>query len=69
MAFVTHGGLLSVTEAVFHGVPMVGIPIFGDQRMNVARCVQKGIAVHLPFQELSGETLREALVEILDNPK
>ncbi|KAJ8928777.1 hypothetical protein NQ314_018635 [Rhamnusium bicolor] len=45
VGFITHGGLLSVTEAVFYGVPMVGIPIFGGQRMNVARCVQKGIAV------------------------
>ncbi|KAJ8928774.1 hypothetical protein NQ314_018632, partial [Rhamnusium bicolor] len=68
VGFITHGGLLSVTEAVFYGVPMVGIPIFGDQRMNVARCVQKGIAVHLPFQKLSYETLSQSLKEILDNP-
>uniref|UniRef100_V5H0N4 UDP-glucuronosyltransferase n=1 Tax=Anoplophora glabripennis TaxID=217634 RepID=V5H0N4_ANOGL len=67
VAFVTHGGLLSVTEAVFHGVPMVGIPIFGDQRMNVARCVRKGIAVHLPFQELTAFNLHQALVKVLEN--
>lgn len=34
-AYVSHGGLLSTTEAVYHGVPIVGMPIFGDQRMNI----------------------------------
>lgn len=29
--FVTHGGLLSCTEAILRGKPIVGIPIFGDQ--------------------------------------
>ncbi|KAJ8954699.1 hypothetical protein NQ318_011392 [Aromia moschata] len=69
VAFVTHGGLLSTTEAVFYGVPMVGIPIFGDQKMNVARSVQKGIAVYLPFKGLSEVTLYGAISEILNNPK
>ncbi|KAJ8980274.1 hypothetical protein NQ317_005132 [Molorchus minor] len=69
VGFITHGGMLSTTEAIFYGVPMVGIPIFGDQKLNVARSVEKGIAVHLPFKKLSETTLTEALVEILDNPK
>ncbi|XP_018563256.1 UDP-glucuronosyltransferase 2B7-like [Anoplophora glabripennis] len=69
VAFITHGGLLSSTEAVHHGVPMIGIPIFGDQKMNVAKSVQKQIAVHLPFKELSEESLSAALQEVLKNPK
>lgn len=61
--------MLSNIESIHYGVPMVGIPIVGDQKMNVARSVQKGIAVHLPFQELSEESLSAALKEILNNPK
>ena len=29
--FVTHGGLLSTQKALFHKVPLVGMPISNDQ--------------------------------------
>jgi UDP:flavonoid glycosyltransferase YjiC (YdhE family) len=32
--FVTHGGLLSCTESIVRGKPIVGIPIFGDQMVS-----------------------------------
>jgi glucuronosyltransferase len=33
--FVTHGGLLSCTESIYRGKPVVGIPIFGDQMVDL----------------------------------
>lgn len=66
--FITHGGLLSVTEAIFYGVPMIGIPIFGDQKMNLARASRQGIVQVIPFQELTEERLLSAITEVLNDP-
>jgi len=37
--FVTHGGQMSLQEAITRGVPLVGIPVFADQRPNMVRAV------------------------------
>lgn len=67
-AFISHGGLLSTTESVYHGVPIVGIPIFGDQKMNIAKAVKQGYALSLPFQEITEESLGNAINEVINNP-
>ncbi|KAK4876032.1 hypothetical protein RN001_012454 [Aquatica leii] len=67
--FITHGGLLSTTEAVYHGVPLLGLPIFGDQMLNIANAVTAGYAVALPFQKFTVNNFRNALNEALYNPK
>ncbi|XP_044265189.1 uncharacterized protein LOC123011680 [Tribolium madens] len=67
--FISHGGMLSTIEAVFHGVPIIGIPIFGDQRKNIDDCVGKGFAIKLELSDLNEETFSKAIKEILDNSK
>ncbi|RVE44214.1 hypothetical protein evm_011113 [Chilo suppressalis] len=42
--FITHGGLLSLTEAIHFGVPVIGVPMFADQFSNIDRAVGKGFA-------------------------
>lgn len=66
--FVTHGGLLSTTESIYFGVPVVGIPVFGDQQMNMAIAQNKGFGLTIDLPTLSGTTLRSAIKEILGNP-
>lgn len=68
-AFITHGGMLGTTEGFYHGVPMIGIPIFGDQPVNVARNVHQGFAVRLDRTNLTEESVSWALQEVLTNPK
>lgn len=45
--FVTHHGLNSTHEAIFHQVPMVSCPFFWDQPSLAARCGAFGLAAHL----------------------
>jgi len=44
-AFVTHGGNNSVNEALAAGVPMLALPVGGEQRDNAARVVYLGVGV------------------------
>lgn len=55
--FITHGGLLSGQEAMYYGIPVVGIPVFGDQRMNVQRAVQEGYGVMLSIKNITKEAV------------
>lgn len=67
-AFITHGGLGGNTEAVYHGVPMVGIPLFADQKTNIDNAVKAGYAVRISYDDITQETVDKALEEILNNP-
>ncbi|XP_063703611.1 UDP-glycosyltransferase UGT5-like [Culicoides brevitarsis] len=66
-AYVTHGGLLSTTEAVYHGVPIIGIPIFGDQRTNINKFIKRGIAVKLDYENLSAASLSSTINSVIDD--
>ncbi|KAJ3642472.1 hypothetical protein Zmor_025257 [Zophobas morio] len=67
--FITHGGLLSTTETVYFGVPVLAIPVYGDQKLNAQTAVSNGFGLVLPYKELNERTLREKLDELLNNPK
>ena len=66
---MTHGGLLSTQEVFYHGVPIVGIPIIIDQRLNTARTVAAGLGVKLDFQNVTSQSMLWAMNKVLDNPK
>ena len=51
--FITHMGANSMHEGLFHGVPLVGIPFFGDQPGNTRRVVGLDAGVLLPREEIS----------------
>ncbi|CAB0019577.1 unnamed protein product [Nesidiocoris tenuis] len=67
--FVTHGGLLSMMEAVHFGVPLVGIGVFGDQRKNVEFMNAAGFGVGLDVHDLKEPTISKAINEVLNDPK
>ena len=60
--FITQGGLQSTDEAITAGVPVIGIPMLGDQWYNVER-----YEYHKIGQGLHMETLTEK--EVIDTVK
>ncbi|KAJ8954694.1 hypothetical protein NQ318_011387 [Aromia moschata] len=69
--FVTQGGLLSNTESVYHGVPMLVIPVYGDQHHNARLAMKYEYSLTLPYKdpEFSEEKISYLLNELLHNPK
>ncbi|XP_058461493.1 UDP-glucuronosyltransferase 2B16-like isoform X2 [Malaya genurostris] len=65
--FITHGGLLSIQEAVWHGVPILGIPIYADQFGNVNQMVDKGIGKRLDLTKFSSRQFEHCIVDIITN--
>nr|XP_010592471.1 UDP-glucuronosyltransferase 2B4-like isoform X5 [Loxodonta africana] len=67
-AFITHGGANGIYEAIYHGVPMVGIPLFADQPDNIAHMKVKGAAVSLDMDTMTSIDLLNALKTVIYDP-
>ncbi|XP_008838565.2 UDP-glucuronosyltransferase 2B1-like [Nannospalax galili] len=67
-AFIAHGGANGMYEAIYHGIPVVGIPLFADQPDNIAHMVAKGAAVRLDYSTLSTTDLLTALRTVINDP-
>ena len=70
--FVTHCGNNGQHEAVYHAVPMVGLPLCGEQHHNAFRIMDKGFGLSLipgGLRNFSPSELFQAIVEVASNPK
>ena len=67
-AFITHGGSNGLYEAIYHGVPLVGIPLFADQPDNIFILEKKGVAVNLDLYHMDSDDLVEGLRTVINNP-
>lgn len=67
--FITHGGLLSTTETVHFGKPIIGIPVFGDQFSNIDKAVAKGYAKRVDLSYTMADDIKIAIDDILGDPK
>ncbi|MFG2116723.1 macrolide family glycosyltransferase [Streptomyces sp. NPDC048718] len=63
-AFVSHCGGNSTTEALYHGVPLVGVPQAVDQFENAARIAELGLGLDLSGAEATPDRLREAVRQV-----
>ncbi|XP_047511372.1 UDP-glucosyltransferase 2-like [Pieris napi] len=66
--FISHGGLLSTTESVHFGVPMITIPVMVDQFANAERVVRKGFAIKVNLSYTMVKDIRNAIQAMLADP-
>ncbi|XP_055846093.1 UDP-glycosyltransferase UGT5-like [Episyrphus balteatus] len=65
--FITHGGQGSVVESQYHGVPMVGIPLFSEQGTNVGNLVKEGFGLGVDYATLTHDEFSKTVNEVLTN--
>ena len=67
--FLTHGGLSSLQEAVYHKVPVLGLPVAADQNVNIDKAVETGYALSLQWRNINQNNLNDTIQELLFDKK
>ena len=66
--FITHGDNNGLYEAIYHGIPRVGIPLFADQLDNISHMKTKGEALEVNFNTMTIADLLSALRKVINEP-
>lgn len=65
--FITHGGMNSSSESLYFSVPMLVIPVMGDQPIVAQRIEELEAGVQLDRNLLTPEILRNTAIHVLSN--
>ncbi|KAM4615777.1 UDP-glucuronosyltransferase 3A1-like [Polymixia lowei] len=65
--FISHGGQNSLLQAVYHAVPVLGIPLFGDQFDNVVRVESKGLGLTIKPTHITRELLSSTIQTLIQD--
>lgn len=66
---MTHGGLLSTQEAVYHGVPVLGLPFISDQLLNMDKAVRDGYALQIRWNQIEEWRVYQAITQLIHNDR
>lgn len=65
--FITHGGIFGTLESIWHGVPLLITPFFGDQHRNGMRVTRAGYGRLIPFQDITSDSLTALVKEMISD--
>ncbi|KAK9542470.1 hypothetical protein VZT92_000330 [Zoarces viviparus] len=66
--FVAHGGTNGVQEAIYHGVPIVGLPLIFDQHDNLFRIEVRGAGKIIDIFSMNEDIFFQGIQEVLNEP-
>ncbi|MEO3809120.1 macrolide family glycosyltransferase [Sphaerisporangium sp. B11E5] len=67
--FVTHGGMNSVNEAMYAGVPMLVVPQGADQPLVARRVAELGAGLAIRPRDAAAQTVNALARRLLDEPR
>ncbi|XP_013389204.1 UDP-glucuronosyltransferase 1-8 [Lingula anatina] len=68
--FITHCGVSSSHEVLYHGVPVVAVPLFVDQFGHARKLVERlGMGEELDFFNFTESAFSGTVLNVLNNPK
>ena len=68
-AFVSHVGHNSLYESAYHGVPLVAIPLFGDQQSNAKKVEHVGLGLAVDWKSSNAQQLFETIEHVIGEPR
>jgi MGT family glycosyltransferase len=68
-AFVTHGGMNSVSESIAHGVPVLVVPQMGEQAIIGRRVEELGAGIYLANDRVTADVLRASVRQLLTDSR
>lgn len=67
--FIAHGGQFGTFESMYHGVPTLFMPFFGDQHRNAIRATRSGYADQMLFKDVTEESLSSAIRRLTEDKR
>lgn len=64
--FITHGGMNSVYESLYYGVPLIVIPLSADQPVIANQVAKIGAGIQLQMSGLTANQLHESVDHVLN---
>ncbi|XP_038054712.1 UDP-glucuronosyltransferase 2B20-like [Patiria miniata] len=67
--YVGHGAGLSINEALWAGLPIVGLPLVEDQMDILVRIETKGVGLKVDIASMTPKTLSQTIGRVMTEPK
>jgi len=65
---ISHGGINSIIESVYHAKPLIIFPFVNDQPYNAAAAESKGFAIRMDIGDFTSDALLSNILTLLTDP-